>query len=194
MYLNELKDIAMQLIDEYSPNKKPTEDEEIKQKLNGLFNTALFEVCQIKKIEKVYEFRIEEIASDEYKTIYLPDDFSEEKILRYYSSNNSILKYYIQKDKLKIHKNCLGKFELEYYTMPEAIDEDNAEDYEFELDMDAQMALPYYVASSVLMSDVSANYTAFEAKYNAKIEQLMRNSQGKQNNTSISINHILGSL
>ena len=166
MYLKDLKNIAMQLIDEYSEAKSPTEDEDIKLKLNGLFNTALFEVAQIKKILKVYNFSIKEEVAAEYKSIGLPDDFMEEKRLRYFSSNNSTLRYYIQKDKLKVHKSCLGTFELEYYAIPEEITDDNQDDYEFELDMDAQMALPYYVASSVLMSDVSANYTAFEAKYN----------------------------
>ena len=191
MYLKDLKNIAMQLIDEYSESKEPTEDEEIKQKLNGLFNTALFEVAEIKKIEKVFEFKNEEVVDEEYKSIGLPDDFMQEKKLRYFSTNNNSLKYYIQKDKLKIHKNCLGKFELEYYAIPEEITEDNAEDYEFELDLDAQMALPYYVASSVLMSDVSANYTAFEAKYNAKIEQLMRSAQDKKDTSTITINSIV---
>lgn len=191
MYLKDLKNIAMQLIDEYSESKEPTEDEEIKQKLNGLFNTALFEVAQIKKIEKVFEFKNEEVVDEEYKSIGLPDDFMQEKKLRYFTTNNHNLKYYIQKDKLKIHKNCLGKFELEYYAIPEEITEDNAEDYEFELDLDAQMALPYYVASSVLMSDVSANYTAFETKYNAKIEQLMRSAQDKKDTSTITINSIV---
>lgn len=191
MYLKDLKNIAMQLIDEYSESKEPTEDEEIKQKLNGLFNTALFEVAQIKKIEKVFEFKNEEVVDEEYKSIGLPDDFMQEKKLRYFTTNNNSLKYYIQKDKLKIYKNCLGKFELEYYAIPEEITEDNADDYEFELDLDAQMALPYYVASSVLMSDVSANYTAFEAKYNAKIEQLMRSAQDKKDTSTITINSIV---
>lgn len=187
MYLKDLKNIAMQLIDEYSIEKSPTEDEDIKQKLNGLFNAALFEVAQIKKILKVYQFSITEEVATEYKSIGLPDDFMEERRLRYFSSNNSILRYYIQKDKIKIHKSCLGNFELEYYAIPEEITEDNQDDYEFELDMDAQMTLPYYVASSVLMSDVSANYTAFEAKYNAKVEQLMRSAQESENSTTITI-------
>ena len=190
MYLKDLKDIAMQLIDEFSETKSPTEDEDIKSKLNGLFNTALFEVAQIKKILKVYQFSINEEVDTEYKSIGLPDDFMEEKRLRYFSSNNSILRYYIQKDKLKVHKSCLGKFELEYYAVPEEITKDNQDDYEFELDMDAQMALPYYVASSVLMSDVSANYTAFEAKYNAKVEQLMRSAQESENNSTVTIHQI----
>lgn len=190
MYLKDLKNIAMQLIDEYSESKSPTEDEDIRLKLNGLFNTALFEVAQIKKILKVYNFSIKEKVDTEYKSIGLPDDFMEEKRLRYFSSNNSILRYYIQRDRLKIHKSCLGSFELEYYAVPEEITEDNQDDYEFELDMDAQMALPYYVASSVLMSDVSANYTAFEAKYNAKVEQLMRSAQEKENNSTVTIHQL----
>ena len=190
MDLKDLKNIAMQLIDEYSEKKSPTEDEDIQQKLNGLFNAALFEVAKIKKILKVYQFSINEKANTEYKSIGLPDDFMEEKRLRYFTSNNSILRYYIQKDKLKVHNSCLGSFELEYYAIPEEITEDNQNDYEFELDIDAQMALPYYVASSVLMSDVSANYTAFEAKYNAKIEQLMRSAEKDEDNSAVIIHQI----
>lgn len=192
MDLKDLKNITMQLIDEYSDIKKPTEDEEIKQKLNGLFNTALFEVAQIKKITKVYNFKMMEEIKEEYKTFGLPEDFMQEKRLRYFSTNNSNLNYYIQKNKIKIHKNCLGKFELEYYAVPEEITEENQDNYEFELDLDAQMALPYYVASSILMSDVSANYTAFESKYNSKIEQLFRNEQGKKDDDTVTINQIVG--
>ena len=42
MYLKDLKNIAMQLIDEYSEAKSPTEDEDIKQKLNGTATAVPF--------------------------------------------------------------------------------------------------------------------------------------------------------
>lgn len=193
MTLGELKRYAVKLIDEYSDNIDLTDDGDIKAKLNDLFNVAQIEVSQIKKIRKVLNFEIKEESSEEYNIINLPFSFAGVNKLRYFSSNNSILNYYIQLKKLKIYKKNLGKFELEYYSFPDTITEETTDDYEFELDIDAQMVLPYYVASDILKSDVSANYTAFEAKYNAKIEALMRSVQ-EETKGSVTINQMFGAL
>ena len=50
MTLGELKKYAAQLIDEYSNNSDITSDDDIRLKLNSLFNIAQFELCQLKKI------------------------------------------------------------------------------------------------------------------------------------------------
>lgn len=193
MNLGQLKKYAVKLIDEYSNNIDLTDDGDIKSKLNDLFNIAQIEVSQIKKIQRIKNFEIKEKTTEEYNTVNLPSSFMQLNKLRYFSSNNTILRYYIQPGKLKIHKDNLGKFELEYYAFPDTITEETEDDYELELDIDAQMVLPYYVASDILKSDVSANYTAFEAKYNAKIEVLMRSAQAK-NESLITINQMFGTL
>ena len=193
MTLSQIKEDAVKLIDEYSNNANLTDDEDIRLKLNNLCNLGQIELSLIKKIRRTYEFVIDEESETEYRTIELPDNFMEENRLRYFSSNNSILNYYIQDNKLKVHKSCLGNFEFEYYAKPQEITNDTPDTYELEIDLVAQQVLPYYVASDILKSDVSANYTAFEAKYNAKMEILM-NSIKKEDNGLITINQMIGNL
>ena len=193
MTLSKIKEDAVKLIDEYSNNANLTDDEDIRLKLNNLCNLGQIELSLIKKIRRTYEFIIDEESETEYRTIELPDNFMEENRLRYFSSNNSILNYYIQDNKLKIYKDCLGSFEFEYFAKPAEITNETSDDTELEIDLVAQQVLPYYVASDILKSDVSANYTAFEAKYNAKMEILM-NSIKKEDNGLITINQIIGNL
>ena len=193
MTLSQIKELAVKLIDEYSNNANLTDDEDIRLKLNGLCNLGQIELSLIKKIRKTYTFSIDEEGETEYITKTLPEDYMEENRLRYYSSNGALLRYYIQDNKLKIHKDCLGDFEFEYFAKPTEIDEDTSDDYELEIDLIAQQVLPYYVASDILKSDVSANYTAFEAKYNNKLEILM-NSVRKEDNGLITINQMIGNL
>lgn len=192
MTLSQIKELAVKLIDEYSNNANLTDDEDIRLKLNGLCNLGQIELSLIKKIKRTYEFSIDE-ETEGYNVITLPEDFMEENRLRYYSSNDSILSYYIQDNNLKIAGNCLGNFEFEYFAKPQEITEETEDDYELEIDLIAQQVLPYYVASDILKSDVSANYTAFEAKYNAKLEILM-NSVRKEDNGLITINQMIGNL
>jgi len=193
MTLSQIKELAVKLIDEYSNNANITDDEDIRLKLNGLCNLGQIELSLIKKIKKTYEFVINEVAETEFRTIELPEDYMEENKLRYYTTNNTLLNYYVQDNKLKIHKDCLGNFEFEYFAKPQEITNETDDDYELEIDLIAQQVLPYYVASDVLKSDVSANYTAFEAKYNAKLEILM-SSIKKEDNGLITINQIIGNL
>lgn len=193
MTLSQIKEMAVKLIDEYSNNANITDDEDIRLKLNGLCNLGQIELSLIKKIRRVHEFSIDKEPETLYSIIELPPDYMEENRLRFFPSNNSILNYYVQDNKLKIHKDCLGNFEFEYFAKPKEITNDTEDDYELEIDLIAQQVLPYYVASDVLKSDVSANYTAFEAKYNAKIELLM-SSVKKEDNGLITINQMIGNL
>ncbi len=193
MTLSQIKELAVKLIDEYSNNSNLTDDEDIRLKLNGLCNLGQIELSLIKKIKKTYEFSIDEESETEYNVIALPENYMEENRMRYYSSNGSLLNYYIQDNKLKIHKDCLGNFEFEYFAKPQEITNETDDGYELEIDLEAQQVLPYYVASDILKSDVSANYTAFEAKYNAKLEILM-NSVKKEDNGLITINQMIGNL
>ena len=192
MKLGELKTYAIKLIDEYSNNANITDDEDIRLKLNDLFNIAQIEMAtSIRQIEKVFEFSL---PSDEYTaqedeqyiSIPLPEDFFDINKIRFYPKDRRFsLDYYIQAKNLKVNKNGVGKYELEYYAYPTVITEETTDEHELEVDLDAQMFLPYYVAADILKSDVSADYTSFEAKYNNKLELLKQ----KDRNT-ITINSL----
>lgn len=292
MTLGELKKYAVKLIDEFSDNSNITSDEDIKNKLNSLFNIAQIELCQIDKIEsimkitqdvpenainpqtmqedlykhnakdlvfkgvgKCYSFQIKGTGtiticqegmadiniynSDNtkfttYKNI-LPESkeititFSGENyylvrnIAIYdvnYTSISDIpeyqryIEYTLPEDYyqlnyvtykggkgdnykkigniLMIPSYYIGEVILNYYRYPTMITDNTPDTFEFELSPKSQMILPYYVASDVLKSDVSANYTSFEAKYNAKLEIL--NSTKEEDGNIIEIHQILGDI
>ena len=46
------------------------------------------------------------------------------------------------------------------------------EKYKFDIDLDTQNLLPYAVASDILKSDRSVDYTAFENKYRTELSAL----------------------
>lgn len=192
MKLGELKRYAIKLIDEYSNNANITDDEDIRLKLNDLFNIAQIEMATtLRPIEKVFKFSLpsdEYIAKEDeiYVTIPLPEDFFDIKKLRFYPREKALCNdYYIQAKNLKINRLAFAKYELEYNAYPTIITEETNDEHELEVDLDAQMFLPYYVAADILKSDVSANYTSFEAKYNNKLELLKQ----KDRNT-ITINSL----
>lgn len=176
MTLGSLKEYAVQLIDEFSNKESITTDEDIKVKLNNLFNMGQIELSQAREIIKVFNYELKEKPDKKYFSIEMPMNCKKIKKIRYFSNNDSKLEHYIQKNSnqftVKVKSNCLGDYEIEYASIPKIIDTNTLDSYEFEIDLDSQMSLPYYVASDVLMSDVASDYTSFEAKYRNKLEIL----------------------
>lgn len=183
--LGQLKAFTLKLIDEYEGDDLKLADDDIVALLPDLFNAGQIEISIIAKINRLFEFDIIDKSDELYRTVILPKDFREIKNLRYFSTNNTRLDYRLLEDnaeyKLKIHKDNLGTFELQYYAKPKMITEKTEETYEFNLSQEAQELLAYYAAADILKSDVSANYTAFEYKYNAKMEYLKSINQTKKN-------------
>ena len=69
-------------------------------------------------------------------------------------------------------KSISGTYIIEYYAYPEIITETTSDEYELEIDQDAQLILPYAVANDILKVDPRSDYTAFLAEYQKKIEAL----------------------
>ena len=270
--LGELKVYATQLIDEYSGTANITDAEDIRAKLNNLFNMAQIELCQKCKIKKQksiiqnippntitpsdnpdsiythnsedlvfsgkgksYHFQVKGTATitisqsgmvdrvientdnnvfTTYKgttsgsgvvTITFSGNYyysvknvavfdanfnqssdipNYERYIEYdlpsdyYHLDNVELKgveykdYDIKGKKIRINAYDIGEYVINYFAYPTTITSETEDTFEFELEPVAQMILPWSVASDILKSDVSANYTSFEAKYNAKLEIL----------------------
>ncbi len=270
MTLGDLKKYAVKLIDEYSDNANITDDEDIREKLNGLFNIAQFEMCQIDKIKKThkivqdipqnevspsstqdalythnaedieftgsgksYYFQVKGSATitikqsgmsditltntdntgfttykgltsgtgtitivfggdyyytfknvaifnanyqntsdipnyERYVEYTLPNDYYQLNNITY--KGDTLTDYKKENNKLMIPSYYEGEIVVNYYGYPTTITDDTEDTFTFELSQEGQMVLPYYVASDILKSDVSADYTSFEAKYNAKLE------------------------
>lgn len=292
MTLGELKKYAVKLIDEYSDSATITTDDDIKNKLNGLFNIAQIELCQIDKIDasmkktqsipkntinpqqiqddlyihndsdlvfngkgKCYHLQIKGIGQiiisqegsediiinntndtdfttykgflehnsdvtitftgdnyyvtrnvaifdvnfatvsnipdyEKYIEYKLPEDFYQLNYITYKGSK--LEDYKREESSIRIPSSYVGEIIIRYYKYPTMIDDNTPDSFELELSPKSQMILPYYVASDVLKSDVSANYTSFEAKYNAKLEILNQTKTDSSN--TIEIHQLLGNI
>lgn len=175
MTLGENKKMTLALIEEYSPsNNYLTDDIDIQTNLNLLYNMTYFRLAEEYGIIETAELDVEH--SEEYTEIKLPKDLSKIKgllTLNKMGEPQDNMNYFkVGKDKLRINNPNDYDFILEYYRYPTMIDEDTDDEFELELDIKAQMILPYGVASAILINDPSANYSAFEAKYQNELVNL----------------------
>ena len=105
------------------------------------------------------------MPSDLYqiKNIYLLDKNNKKGISNYFVSG---------KNKIYINDNNQGQTVLEYYKYPTTINDKTKDSFYLEIDQDAQSILPYKVANDLLVTDPSANYTAFATEYQRKLQLL----------------------
>lgn len=174
MTYGENKKITLNLIEEYSKDSKAlTEDEDISTRLYALYNTAMQELAQNKKIRatKTYNNISEK---DEYISFLLPSDLYQIKKLISLDESNTPknIQYYTLGKKIYIKSQKNGSVVLEYYRFPDLLKEDTKDDYYLDLEQDVLMILPYAVAGDILKTDPSSDYTAFSAEYQRKLNSL----------------------
>lgn len=178
MTLGENKKITLGLIEEYSKaNPKLTEDEDISTRLNFVYATNYQELSEKKRIlkTKVLKEISDEAVESGYTEYTLPSSMYQMKNIIALDENNNKVNtdyYTVGKRKIYINNDSNYQYILEYYAYPTVIEEDTEDDFVLELDQDVLMILPYMVASDILKTDPSADYTAFEVEYRRKLEQL----------------------
>lgn len=178
MTYGESKKQVLALIEEYAPNMDIlTEDEDIALRLPHLFDLAYQELSQNKKIiaSKFYPEKEEKV--DKYTAYSLPSDLYQIKNVFMLDENNkkgNADYYTVGKNKIYINDNTQGQTVLEYYKFPLNINEETEDDFYLELDQDAQSVLVYKVASDILKTDPSADYSAFATEYQ-RVLQLLDN-------------------
>ncbi len=178
MTLGENKKIALGLIEEYSNiNAKLTDDEDISTRLNLVYAPNYQELAQKKKIlkTKVLKEISDEDVEEGYTEYTLPSNMYQMKnIIALDENNNKVNADYYQIGKRKIYINNESNYQyiLEYYAYPTVIEEETDDDFVLELDQDVLMILPYAVASDILKTDPSADYTAFLQEYQRKLNEL----------------------
>lgn len=174
MTLQDNKKITLGLIEEYSPNNQYlTDDEDIRNRLNLVYEPNYQYLATIKKILKTKTITISETqdAKGEYS---LPMDMYQFKRIVGFDSNNNEISptFNIVGNKIYI-KQTEGKYIIEYYAYPTDINTDTSDNFELEIDQDAQNVLPYMVANDILKVDPSADYTAFYREYQNRVEVLI---------------------
>ena len=178
MTYGECKKQILALIEEYTPNNKNlTEDEDIATRMPFLVDLAYQELAQTKKIiaTKIYAEISDDNKQDKFTSYTLPSDLYQIKNIYLLDSNNKkgISNYFVMgKNKIYINDNNRGQTVLEYYKYPTTINDKTKDSFYLEIDQDAQSVLPYKVANDLLVTDPSADYTAFATEYQRKLQLL----------------------
>ena len=170
MTLGQAKNMAMKLMDEYMVDSPPTDDEETLAKLNAMFQAAQIFVCTVKPIKK--NFTIDHAESNTVFNEYdLPGDFYQAFLIRDMDGNGySHVEFH--PPKILVTDKKAKQIRVDYYAYPQEITDETPDDYEFELEQDAQQVLPYAVVADLLKTDPSADYTTFEVKFNNMVANL----------------------
>ena len=180
MNLKENKKLTLALIEEFNPdNPYLTDDEDIQARLNSIYNACLTNLARQKRIEKNYIFEDRAESDDTYYEEFdLPSDLYMIKDMVVQDLDTNSIKdiqsdWYRLKNKVYINAQIKGNAILRYYAYPKEIKtEEDDERYKFDIDRDIQYVLPYAVASDILKSDRSVDYTAFENKYRTELSSL----------------------
>lgn len=92
------------------------------------------------------------------KNVLLPDDLYRIK---------SISNGYVRTDRTHVDIDGEGEAKVWYYAYPANISDDTPDTYEFELDPEAQSALPFYAAAQTVLADSDMRrYNAFIDNFN----------------------------
>lgn len=176
MTLGENKKIALALIEEYvKDNEKLTDDTDIQDRINLLYAPAYQELAQSKKIIKTRTLKdIREEPGEGYEEFTLPSSMYQlRKVVAWDKDGNDVATDFKRLgNKIYINRASNAQYILEYYTYPTEITESTPDNFMLEIDQDAQMVLPYQVANDILKVDPSADYTAFMAEYQRKLQAL----------------------
>lgn len=175
--------IALALADEYAPDsgyeQMYTDDEDFRAKMKLLYQLPYHELANIKKIRKVKNIsrNVSDDAPKHYTPYSLPMDMAQLKnIIVLDSETNQPVDgdYFMIRNENKIYINDQDKstYKIEYNAIPETITENTEDDFELEIDEDAQNALPYKVIADFMKTDPSVDQQLFETAYQNAIAKL----------------------
>ena len=157
MTLKEMKQKTFSLIEEYYPNANGlAEDEDVKNKINGVINQTMLDLMKYRKLTANTEI---EITKDDDKIINLKDyieDLYQINKIYFGEEYNEEVEYKMLDDlTMKLPSDYEGTFYVYYYKYPELVelnpnDENYDNTYEFELDNVLLEIMPYGIAADLL--------------------------------------------
>lgn len=157
MNLGDGKRKVLMLLDEYSSGGEITADVDINNKMNDFFDMAQKEMANYKKIIRETEIELDGSEFEE-----LPEDFVD--YFRIWKNGKLTDLYPVIGGKIYT-KGQTGTILIEYFAMPQTIDADTPDTYEFEVTEDAANCLPFYVAAQQLITDLVVDYSALWNMY-----------------------------
>lgn len=170
--IKEIKRYILALIEEYSQEDLySSDDEDINKRIIPLINLHYQLLMNQSGVNKKKTFEIEinkDLDEREYQTFSLSSLCQQLIGVRVIKKDfsNDIDYYYLNK-RLYVKNNFSGTIEVEYKSFAEDltdIPDDEIDQTELALDINAILVLCYEVAGDILKTDVSADYTAFDTK------------------------------
>lgn len=161
MTLGEAKRKIMIELDESGEGSALENINDYAVKLPDIFNTVIKELAMFcKPVEKVMDIVVE----DGYYT--KPEDCYVVKAI--YKDNKRIT-FSIVADRI-ITDN--GEYKMLYEALPDNIDENTDDDYEFEIDVDCQEAMIHGVCAQICINDEPELYQTYFERYNLAIANI----------------------
>ncbi len=163
MTLLEMKKKVLQLIEEIDDTQESlTSDPDIEAKMNSVINQVMFELARMKKIPAL---ATEDVLDGQIFDMNTLEGFYQLRSLRFEGAYEVIENV--------VCFNGSGPVTFFYYKYPEAITDETADSYEFELSLDALEIMPYGVAGDLLKSDVSTEYgQIYSQRYETMLQRL----------------------
>lgn len=130
----------------------------------------------------------------EFSYYQMPQDFY--KIEKITKDGNIVNGYYWENPKLlRLNYYDNGEYLVQYQAYPTSIDEDTPDEYEFEVDIEAQEALPYYVAAYCVVTEDQQYYVNFLTEFRSKLSNFDSNAPlGSGNNSNSNKGFILNTF
>ena len=174
MNLKDFKEAVLEFIEEHAPEATGyTNDIDIKDKINAVINTKMFEVSRYKKIEEKEEIEVSEDEEIEMSDI----DSRCYQVMKIkgvaYELNG---KYITFKEE--------GTASIYYYKYPRTITSDTDDDYKFEIDPEALEIMKIGVAADLLKTDVS---NRFGEIWNNEYQRLLQTLDSRRTSGIITI-------
>lgn len=167
MTLGEMKEQVYRLIEELSDNtaRRLTDDPDYEKKINTCINIVSNELARIKKIPAKLVYNTE--TSETGNVYTFPSNMYQiDKILG--------CDYRIIGKTITFDEDYKGDVDIYYYKYPTIIAEDEDDDeYIFEIDQDALEIMPFGVAGDMLKSDPSTNYGAYYSTRYNELKQML---------------------
>lgn len=168
MTLKEMKTMVLSLIEELNPTSEYlTDDEDIRQKMNVVVNSVMYEICRVRKLPKYIEMDVSEGDLIDFATLEAECGYE-----IYQISVVRGVDYDLKADGTILKMLEDGTAEIDVFVYPEAITSKTKDTYEFELTPDVLEIMPYGIAADLLATDVSSNYKEFRQRYEAMLARL----------------------
>ena len=112
-----------------------------------------------------------------YNSYEMPDDFFQlvGRGIPYTNSDEFCMSHnykWIGKKTLLLKSDLVGEWKLDYFRYPKQITQETASNFELENELEAQLAIPYYVAAHLIMYDDAGAYQVLMNEWELKLSRL----------------------